>query len=194
MYQRFQNLRQGPRSFDDYTTEFYQLLARTDLKKSPVQLVSHYIGGLRLQLQDTLNMFDPLTVAEAHQRASQVEKQLARRENVNFRQPSSSTSASTGSSTSPGQKYTEQSPPPPVRGPSQGSPGGGMRCFSCGESGHRQADYRKAPVATHGLFTNDTVAVDPDHLDDKPIYDDYPGDEDVHEEYVAGDTGLLLML
>ncbi|KAL9684326.1 hypothetical protein QQ045_021762 [Rhodiola kirilowii] len=74
LYQWFQNLRQGVRSVDEYTTDFYQLLARTNVHESPLQLVSRYIGGLKLQLQDVLNMFDPVTVSEAHQRALQVEK------------------------------------------------------------------------------------------------------------------------
>ena len=69
---------------DDYSTEFYAFLARVDLSESPLQLVSRYIGGLRLQLQDVLNMFDPLTVSEAHQRALQAKKQLARRGSGSF--------------------------------------------------------------------------------------------------------------
>nr|GEW90283.1 RNA-directed DNA polymerase, eukaryota [Tanacetum cinerariifolium] len=72
------NLRQGTRSVDDYSTDFYAFLARIDLNESTTQLVSRYIGGLRLQLQNVLNMFDPLTVAEAHQCALQAEKQLNR--------------------------------------------------------------------------------------------------------------------
>ncbi|GJW83019.1 hypothetical protein Tco_0156164 [Tanacetum coccineum] len=59
------NLRHGTRSIDEYTTDFYECLARLDLNKLLFQLVSHYIGGLRLQLQDVLNMFDPLTVGSS---------------------------------------------------------------------------------------------------------------------------------
>nr|GEX56839.1 hypothetical protein [Tanacetum cinerariifolium] len=59
-------------------SDFYAFLARIDLNESTTQLVSRYIGRLRLQLQNVLNMFDPLTVAEAHQRALQAEKQLNR--------------------------------------------------------------------------------------------------------------------
>lgn len=78
LYQRFQQLRQGQKSVDEYTHEFYQLLSRTALIEMPVQLVSRFVGGLRLPLQEILNMFDSLTVSEAHQRAIQAEKQLAR--------------------------------------------------------------------------------------------------------------------
>lgn len=59
--------------------KFYEFLARTELAETPTQLVSPYIGGLRLPLQDTLNMFDHFTFSEAHQWAIQAEKQLSRR-------------------------------------------------------------------------------------------------------------------
>jgi hypothetical protein len=40
--------------------------------------VSRYIGGLRTQIQDTVNLFDPVNISSAHQRALLVEKTLAR--------------------------------------------------------------------------------------------------------------------
>ncbi|PKI40438.1 hypothetical protein CRG98_039162 [Punica granatum] len=73
-----QNLRQGSRSVDDYTNEFYQLVARNKLQKAEDQLVARYIGGLRVQLQDTVNLFDPVNVSSAHQRALIVERRQKR--------------------------------------------------------------------------------------------------------------------
>ncbi|PKI41945.1 hypothetical protein CRG98_037695 [Punica granatum] len=75
MYQRLRNLRQGGRSVDDYTNEFYQLVARNKLEETEDQLVASYIGGLRVQLQDTVNLFDHVSVSSAHQRALIVERQ-----------------------------------------------------------------------------------------------------------------------
>ncbi|GKB75351.1 reverse transcriptase domain-containing protein, partial [Tanacetum coccineum] len=40
MYQRLQNLKQGSKSVEDYTTEFYQLIARNDIQETEDQLVS----------------------------------------------------------------------------------------------------------------------------------------------------------
>ncbi|GKA02853.1 hypothetical protein Tco_0675634 [Tanacetum coccineum] len=58
-----------PNLFEDYTTEFYQLIARNDIQETEYQLVSRYIGGLRVQIMDSVNMFDPMTLSDAYQRA-----------------------------------------------------------------------------------------------------------------------------
>lgn len=77
MYQKLQNLRQGTQTVDEYTLEFYQLCARNDLNESEEQLIARYICGLRVQIQDSVNLFDHVSVSAAHQRALNVEKQLA---------------------------------------------------------------------------------------------------------------------
>ena len=59
---------------DNYTTEFYQLIARNEIQEMEDQLVSRYIGCLKLQIQDTVNMFDPVNMFAAHQRALMVIK------------------------------------------------------------------------------------------------------------------------
>ena len=66
LYQQLHNLRQGTQSIDEYTREFYQLVARVDFADSEDQLVSRYIGSMRQQFQDTLNLFDPISVSEAY--------------------------------------------------------------------------------------------------------------------------------
>ena len=66
MYQRLQNLKQGSRSVDDYTSEFYQLVTRNEIQEMDNQLVVRYIGGLRVQIQDTVNLFDPVSVSAIH--------------------------------------------------------------------------------------------------------------------------------
>lgn len=67
MYMRFQNLRQGARTVDDYAEEFSLLLTQTEIYDSESQLVSRFIGGLRPQLQTALSQFDHTSIAEAHQ-------------------------------------------------------------------------------------------------------------------------------
>jgi hypothetical protein len=78
MYQRLKNWSQGSKFVDEYTEELHKLLARVDLSELDEQLVSWYIGGLRTQIQDTVNIFDPVDILAAHQRALLIEKMLAR--------------------------------------------------------------------------------------------------------------------
>ncbi|XP_050217488.1 uncharacterized protein LOC126668325 [Mercurialis annua] len=78
MYQKLQNLRQGSKSVDDYTTEFFQLIIRNEIQETEDQLVARYIAGLRVSIQDTVNLFDPVSLSAAHQKALQIEKQSRR--------------------------------------------------------------------------------------------------------------------
>lgn len=75
MFQRLQNLCQGSRTVEEYATEFFLLLNRIDLRDSDTQLVVRFTGGLRQQIQHTINLFNPLTLSEAHQQALTVAAQ-----------------------------------------------------------------------------------------------------------------------
>ena len=68
-YQSIQNLKLGTKCVEDYTTGFYQLITRNDIEDTDDQLVSRYIGGLRTQIMDFVNMFDPVTLSYAYQHA-----------------------------------------------------------------------------------------------------------------------------
>ncbi|CAN1222207.1 hypothetical protein LINGRAPRIM_LOCUS512 [Linum grandiflorum] len=154
LYQRFQNLRQGSRYVDEYTTDFYSYLARVDLNESPLQLVSRYIGGLRPQLQGALNMFDPLIVAEAQQRASEAEKQLAMCGADRLSQPANSTRV-IFFSLQLARENSAQPTPQPARGAAPPRHGriGGLQCFNDGEVRHRETDCGNLIFTNRGLFT-----------------------------------------
>ncbi|XP_022857684.1 uncharacterized protein LOC111378688 [Olea europaea var. sylvestris] len=115
MYQQLQNLRQGGKTVSDYTTNFYMLITRNEMMETEEQLVSRYVGGLRPQIQDTLNMFDPITVSEAHQRVARLDN------------PAQS---------GPPRTNPAQQPTRPVVG---------IRCFGCEVTGHRQSECPKNP-------------------------------------------------
>ena len=74
LFQRLHSLRQGTRSVDDYTEEFYQLIARNDLSETEEQMVARYLGGLRQPLQDVLSLHSLWTISEAYQLAFVMEK------------------------------------------------------------------------------------------------------------------------
>ncbi|KAG7570392.1 Retrotransposon gag domain [Arabidopsis thaliana x Arabidopsis arenosa] len=78
MFQRLHMLRQGEDSVEKYSTQFFLLLTRVDLQDSDQQIVARFVGGLRKNIRDQLNLLNPLTVAEAHQQALTMEAQTCK--------------------------------------------------------------------------------------------------------------------
>ncbi|XP_076958843.1 uncharacterized protein LOC143634710 [Bidens hawaiensis] len=141
MYHRLQNLKQGSKSVDEYTTEFYHLVARNDIQETDEQLVARYIGGLRVQIMDSVNLFDPLTVAEAYQRALAFEKQNCRVGGSYSPTPAggNSGSGSGGPRVVPSQQRSGANNTGLT---SKGASSSGVKCFKCGETGHQQVDCK----------------------------------------------------
>ncbi|KAF7137217.1 hypothetical protein RHSIM_Rhsim07G0165900 [Rhododendron simsii] len=186
LYQQLQNLRQGSKSVDDYTQEFYQLLARNDLSESQDQLVSRYIGGMREQFQDALNFYDPVSVSEAHQKALTLEKQAGRKSGFQF-------GNITGSRPIPLVNNQTTIGKPLAAGQANRAPinSNTARCFKCGEPGHRMADCKRNERFGKGLFVDagDNEIEQPSE-EQAAQYDE----DGVEEEFVQGDYGPLLRL
>ncbi|GJX18065.1 putative reverse transcriptase domain-containing protein [Tanacetum coccineum] len=128
---RERNLKQGSKFVEDYTTEFYQLIARNDIQETEYQLVSQYIGGLRVQIMYSVNMFDPMTLSDAYQCASG--------------------SGNVASCFAPSQAKVGGGNTGPD---SRASGSSGLKCFNCGEPGHQQSECKKAEaVQKLGLKT-----------------------------------------
>lgn len=139
MFQKFQNLRQGSRTVDDYATDFFKMINRVEVRDTEQQLVTRFIGGLRQQIQFTLNLFQPQSISEAHQQALTFEAQTRngpqpwgsnRHTRANTSASTSTTSDSTAVKTETAIVTTDQQ---------KQQRQGGLRCFSCGEAGHRQS-------------------------------------------------------
>ena len=75
-YTQFQNLRQGNRSVDEYSSDFFSLLARKSFSETEEHSVSRYIAGLKQQIQNQLLLFNPTSISEAIQRAVLIEQNL----------------------------------------------------------------------------------------------------------------------
>ncbi|GKB75352.1 putative nucleotidyltransferase, ribonuclease H, partial [Tanacetum coccineum] len=111
---------------------------------------------------DSVNMFDPMTLSDAYQRALAFEKQ-------NHRVGSSSSPTTTSASGSgnvasrfaPSQAKAGGGNTGPV---SRASGSSGLKCFNCGEPGHRQSECKKA--GKRHLFA------DPEG-DDDAAYEEY---------------------
>ncbi|XP_022575815.1 uncharacterized protein LOC111215881 [Brassica napus] len=188
MYNQLQNLRQGSKTVDEYASEFFTLLARNTLLETQDQLVSRFIGGLRLQIQNHLLLFNPNSVSEAHQRAILIEQNLKSSQSswssssartrtaVSGEQSNSSTAeASTKDNQQRPAGHTNSAgTQPPFKTPT-------FKCFNCGEIGHRQQNCPKRV-----FLSNDEVVYDDDEVIDTTT--------DITEEQVSGDTGHLLVI
>ena len=158
------------------------MLTRTDIYDSEDQLVSRFIGGLRPQLQSSLAQFDPTTIAEAHRRAVTFEQQ-SRTGSSNW--SSQSTRAKpTESSTTTTQPTKDSDPASANQRPSTTTEDPNLRrssripaikCFSCGEQGHRQANCPHQQ--RRGLL------LEGNKKDDAAVYDSYD-EEDTEVEAV----------
>ncbi|GKA80579.1 reverse transcriptase domain-containing protein [Tanacetum coccineum] len=94
------------------------------IQETEDQLVSLYTGGLRVQIMDSVNMFDPMTLSDAYQRALAFEKQNHR-------------AKAGGGNTGPVFRASGSSR---------------LMYFNCGEHGHRQSECKKA--SKRHLFAN----------------------------------------
>ncbi|XP_028551234.1 uncharacterized protein LOC110091993 [Dendrobium catenatum] len=78
LYLQYQHCRQGQRSVSEYTEEFYRLSARNNLMESENQLVARYIGGLKENLQDKLELNSVWSLSQAVNFALKAEAQSQR--------------------------------------------------------------------------------------------------------------------
>lgn len=160
-------------------------MARNSLRETDDQLVSRYIGGLRIQFQDTLNLLSPASISEAHQRALLIERQLSRRSQSQF---TSQSSRSSIVDARPSQTPTTVQRPTGASGsrPPTTRPGA---CFNCGEFGHRQAACPKSNSGRALLLDEQETS---DYLG-PPQFDEDPTPPDT-EEIIFGDIGTSLIV
>jgi hypothetical protein len=181
---------------DEYTEEFYKYLTRVELAETDDQLVSRYIGGLRQNIQGPLNLFDPINVSAAHQRALLLEKTAARGSTSFFGRGTEGnttrynmpfTPRNTTQSTNPNRTPITTEPP------NWSTTMNGPKCFKCGEPGHRMADCRKGEKYGKGLLidSGNTFDEQGEEEEQEATFDD---NGDIEEEFVTGDNGPSLMV
>ena len=181
---------------EDYTTDFYQLISRNEVHETKDQLVARYIGGLRVQIQETMNLFDPILVSAAHQRAVQIEKQIGRRSGSGLLTGAGSSTdgvSHAADNSGQGQRASGsdlvQHAPLTVTLTNKESTNG-MRCFECGETSHRQADCKKKGEKALFVDPNDYEEEDA-YIGEELVFD---GTNEGDVEILEGDTGPALVV
>lgn len=159
------------------------LLTRVNIQDSERQLVSRFTAGLRQQIQHTINLFNPLTFSEAHQQAITTETHT---KNIFFwsaTRPSRSPAQTPATDTVDTPKNdTAIVPVADKNNPRPSS----VRCFSCGEIGHR--------VASCPTRNRRGLLLDVAGNDVEAIYDEEPAGAQEETEILTADTGAALML
>jgi hypothetical protein len=138
-------------------------------------MVARCLGGLRQPLQDALSLHSLWTVSEAYQRALVAEKQLNKRPVVRSDQ---------------GNRPVWPQESRPVQPPTQGNSNPNIKCYRCGEQGHRASECRK-PTSQKGknLLLEEDVADYTYEETGDPLYD-----EDGDEEVLYGDGQETLVI
>ncbi|XP_020259159.1 uncharacterized protein LOC109835598 [Asparagus officinalis] len=136
LFGQYQNCRQGGRTVNEYTQEFYRLSSRNNLHESEAQQMSRYIGGLRIAIQDRVSLQQTYTLADTVSLAEKVERQLGRNSKGSW-------AASDGSRTNFNRATTEKGKGPATTAAKKPTPANPyakpdpIKCYRCGQPGHR---------------------------------------------------------
>ncbi|XP_013613453.1 PREDICTED: uncharacterized protein LOC106319616 [Brassica oleracea var. oleracea] len=141
MFQKFQNLRQGTRTVDEYATEFFKMINRVELRDTEQQVVTIFVGRLRQQIQFIINLFRPQSISEAHQQALTVEAQSRNGFQAwgSNRQTRSTTTTPTNTTTPSYTNLAKTDTAIVAADTLKQNRPVEFRCFTCGEAGHRQS-------------------------------------------------------
>ncbi|GJY56205.1 putative CCCH-type zinc finger family protein [Tanacetum coccineum] len=194
-------IKQGIKTVEEYTEEFYELVSRNDLSDTEEQLVSRYLGGLHQSIQDVLCLYTFWIVSEVYQRALAVEKQQTRSGNRSEGSQNKFAGVKQAEHGAKSQEYDVgmSKRPTTMRGSGVGnttsSSNKTFKCFKCGEPGHKSLDCRNER-GKQLMIENEKHESD-DYEDEEkytvePSYDEY--EENKEDNFVYGYTGQMLVI
>jgi hypothetical protein len=193
---KFHNFRQNELSVEDYTAEFDHSMMRCDIVEPEEQMVARYLGGLRSEISNVVQLQPYWTYNDVCKLAHKVEKQLKDRRSTSrpFNQGgitnrgSSSTAKTVPYSKVAAAKSANDGAKPPAKNE---SPAGSNRpntsnsnrkCFKCQGFGHIASDCPNRKMIS--LVEEDLE----DDVEDEPV------DEGSEEEWTYADQGESLVI
>ncbi|XP_057473975.1 uncharacterized protein LOC130762303 [Actinidia eriantha] len=189
LFRQYQECRQGVRTSEAYTEEFYRLSARNNLPESEDQQISRFINGLRVAIRDQVSLHTLYSLNKAVTLAKKVESQQNR---TNTRpqfsnkgkqpvpSPQSQPVTNSGSQT---KAATTGSTTRQGGNPNPYAKVSGDKCYRCGEPGHRSNTCPKRatvnlvePVPEEEDGGDDGGDVDPYSYDPNEFQDEEEGE------------------
>lgn len=163
LHQKRQNLRERDMDICTYTEEFQKLSLRSKFAEPESIKVERYLNGLRMNIQEELQLLSPNTVAKCYQLALKVEEKIKRRQENNNRGRGRQPFRGRGSNFQPQTemhnevnkfdnfKGSFRGRRPNFRGRSPGRMNGPIRCYNCNQEGlMAHKCIAKASSSTHG--------------------------------------------
>ncbi|GFY86852.1 transducin/WD40 repeat-like superfamily protein [Actinidia rufa] len=189
LFRQYQECRQGVRTSEAYTEEFYRLSSRNNLPESEDQQIARFVNGLRVAIRDQVSLHTLYSLNEAVTLAKKVESQQNRTNtrsqfSTKGKQPvpspqsqpvtnsgSQTKAATTGSTTRQGGN------------PNPYAKASGDKCYRCGEPGHRSNTCSKRatvnlvePIPEEEDDGDDGGDVDPYSYDPNEFQDEEEGE------------------
>ncbi|GFY91567.1 hypothetical protein Acr_07g0017630 [Actinidia rufa] len=189
LFRQYQECRQGVRTSEAYTEEFYRLSARNNLPESEDQQIARFVNGMRVAIRDQVSLQTLYSLNEAVTLAKKVESQQNRtntrsqfsnRGKQPIPSPQSQPMTNSGSQT---KAVTTGSTTRQGGNPNPYAKASGDKCYRCGEPGHRSNTCPKRaivnlvePVPEEEDGGDDEGDVDPYSYDPNEFQDDEEGE------------------
>ncbi|XP_031404630.1 uncharacterized protein LOC116213728 [Punica granatum] len=188
IFSRLYNFKQEELTVEEYTAEFEHLMMKCDLVKPEEQTIARYLGGLRSEIRNVVQLQPYWTFEDVCKLAVRVEKQskeksthktLGRDRVSNWGSAPTPKSSSTGKASSskaiPAQGGTSRNTSSTIS----------KQCFKCRGFGHIASEC-----------PNQKIISLVEEANDEPVYDTYDDEENEveQEEVTYGDQGKALVV